>query len=206
MIVTVVENTYVALSKGHINPGHVLIVPVHHHISSRSIEALNDGGALFRHCETEIQDIVTKYQGYQMENGNYLVRFEVFGGGDPSQQNVRLHHMHVNLVPIPADSVEKIHEGLKNRAVEAGLEISNQLPANTFWPFFRIKVHDKEELIISPPKQKADNALVPFDINLVRSVVCELIGLPDREVWKQCVVSFQEEETITEDLRKIFIS
>lgn len=60
MILTVVENTYVAMAKGGLVNDHLLVVPVHHHSSSRSIESLNDGGGLFRAVESEVTSIFDK--------------------------------------------------------------------------------------------------------------------------------------------------
>lgn len=129
-----------------------------------------------------------------------MVRFEVFGGGDPKNPAVRLSHMHVHIIPIPSASLEPLITSFKSQAKDEGLLESKELPANQFWPFVRVLVSGGEEMIFTPPSK--DGPSVPFNLDMARFVVAAALGIPERLDWKKCVMNVKGEETTTEALRK----
>ncbi|KAJ3303030.1 hypothetical protein HDV03_004254 [Kappamyces sp. JEL0829] len=188
MILGIGEDCYTALAKGQLTDGHILIVPVAHYTSLRAIEARDD-------------NLVNQVQ---MEQGNYVVGFEVFGGGDPSNPQVRLSHMHFNLVPIDESLQDLAIEKFKAAAEEQGLVQADTLPASIAWPYIRLKFHGQAQDMIFTPPPPNGGPLVPFNLQFARGVLADLLGCPDRADWKRCVLDEGDEESGTAALRTVY--
>ena len=101
LIVTVLDDVYVALAKGGLNEGHLLVVPVNlankvaHLASTRQLELVESSEGKnatgIQKDLKRVEDLVAKME---YDKGNSLVCFEVFIGGDQTDKNVRLHHLH----------------------------------------------------------------------------------------------------------------
>ncbi|KAJ3373720.1 hypothetical protein HDU91_006049 [Kappamyces sp. JEL0680] len=204
MILGIGEDCYTALAKGQLTDGHILIVPVAHYTSLRAIEARDDNLVLYKSITSEMDAIYSKVNQVQMEQGNYVVGFEVFGGGDPSNPQVRLSHMHFNLVPIDESLQDLAIEKFKAAAEEQGLVQADTLPASIAWPYIRLKFHGQAQDMIFTPPPPNGGPLVPFNLQFARGVLADLLGCPDRADWKRCVLDEGDEESGTAALRTVY--
>lgn len=200
MILAVLGESYLALAKGGLVDDHLLLIPVSHHSSSRSIELLSDSGALYRSIDADIAVVMKEVEGLQMESGSYVVLFEVFQGGDPNAPLARLAHMHTNLVPLKAALIEGVQKAFEDMALEQGLEIQSELPKSPFWPYCRVKVRDGPWLIYTPPQ----GGKVMFDITIGRRVMAKIMGKEELINWKDCVKSQNDETDLANKLRKLY--
>lgn len=134
-----------------------------------------------------------------------MVQFEIYGGGDPSNPAVRLHHLHVNMIPLPISLKPTLVQEFDRQASHQGLVKIPDVPGNVSWPFVRIKVDPQQDWITySPPVPKPGAPAIPFNINFARFVLARVMEMPDRVNWKQCVMDQDQETEITNKLRDLY--
>lgn len=168
LIVTVVETCYIAIAKGGLVTNHLIVVPVVHYANSRQLERFKgEDTKIAIGIQNEISKINEEVAICEGKRGNVVVWFELYGGGEQTDFRTRLHHMHIQLVPIDESLEDVIMEMFENEAVYEGLEIRDTLPDDPFWPFCRFGIVKGKSLICSPPASK-DGITVPFNIQIAR--------------------------------------
>ncbi|KAJ2991586.1 hypothetical protein HDV02_003681 [Globomyces sp. JEL0801] len=182
----------------------MLIVPVMHYSNSRELELITDeeGLSTVKSIQEEISKIKTEVESVFRKKGQCVVFFEVFGGGDQNSPNTRVHHMHIQMVPIPEELEEMVEDAFKTEAENEGLIAQEALPESSFWPFIRVHLFGRTPIVFTPP-EPTDGVLIPFNLQMARFVLANLIGKPEYANWKRCILEEDEETAQAESLRNI---
>jgi hypothetical protein len=120
------------------------------------------------------------------------------------------------MVPLPAELTDLVYPAFRKQAAEDKLDERPQLPDSPHSPYLRVTIPSHPALIFIPkPVNKLDHEMsfdgfnkhrkeAFFNLQMPRMVIAELIGLPERWDWRNCVVSEEEETQETEKLRAIY--
>ncbi|KAI8926861.1 CwfJ C-terminus 1-domain-containing protein-like protein, partial [Entophlyctis helioformis] len=218
LIVAIVSETYVTLSKGGLVPGHLLVVPVGHFQSTRSMQLAETAEEKETAASTfaEMMRVRSVVCDAQRESGHVIVTFEVFAGGDSANPHEKLHHLHVQLVPLPADMEGDIEAAFVHEAETQGLDLVDELPEAVYMPYLRVQLPNDKVLVFAPSveryaeyeqqmqeAQRGGGRRPPriFNLQIGRLVIAKLIGKPERADWKQCILSLEQETAEAAELQ-----
>ena len=194
LIISVISETYVTLAKGGLVDHHLLIVPIEHYSNSHQIRT--NGNDAF---SKEVSKIEKQFDSYERKIGKCVISFESYGGSEANSN--RIHHMHVQLVPIPIEAEINVEDDLKKEALNEGLEFSESFPSSPNSPFIKIGLVGKKSLYISPPKD-SNGMSIPFNLTFGRYFLAKLMGTPLYADWKKCILEEPDEIKIVELLQK----
>jgi len=219
LIVTIGEECYVALPKGGIVNDHVLLVSVGH---IGSYISLPDA------TMKEMDKLREALRQMFAAQGKNMLCFERFILG---RNNVQ-QHMHLQCVPIPNNiTIEQCKSLFYAEAKSIGVYQEGEAPneqqqqqqqhkpvtliecdnceksmsdalldANLDQsPYFLLELPDQSKLMF--PITNVHNTLT-----FGRGFCAKLLGMKEREDWKKCALSKQEEEALTLAVRKNFAS
>ncbi|CAI5469411.1 unnamed protein product [Closterium sp. Yama58-4] len=198
LVVSVGEHCYVALPKGPLVPGHVLILPIEHFPSVISLpsDALAEMwrymGALRRCFEAQ---------------GRTVVAFERF------LQLRAATHAHVNVVPIPQDKADQVLPAFTAAAASHNFQFATvpKPPEGQHMAVVdEVKKHSRggQYLTVELP----DGSLLVHAIDrgaklpmqLGREVVAGMVGVPERGDWRACKETAEEEAAMADAFKKQF--
>eukprot|EP00208_Stichococcus_sp_RCC1054_P002085 CAMPEP_0206146064 /NCGR_PEP_ID=MMETSP1473-20131121/29358_1 /ASSEMBLY_ACC=CAM_ASM_001109 /TAXON_ID=1461547 /ORGANISM="Stichococcus sp, Strain RCC1054" /LENGTH=638 /DNA_ID=CAMNT_0053542501 /DNA_START=442 /DNA_END=2358 /DNA_ORIENTATION=+ len=197
LVASVGEECYVAVDKGAINDGHVLVVPIEHFPNTLGISPK---------AHAEMDRYLTALASCYAAQGKEAVTFERFMAFRKSGGN----HCHVNVVPAPAAHAARAREVFDKAAASIGAEFT-ELPkasGEAFRSYLKRAVGDDEYLRVGLPGgvqlvhpiRRGER----FPINFGRDVASAIAGTPDRADWKKCSVDAAEETARTERFKASF--
>lgn len=185
LIVSVGDESYIALAKGGITPNHVLIVPIDH-----------------------VSSVFTSYKKLELEATKFkkalMDRFkdETMIFWERSMVGTYNHnklHAHLQAIPIPSNQGENVKQIIEDIAESGGFEIvhlTGNVKVN--FPYVQIEVPNVGNFLIKSDKR--GTGLLQFG----RKVVATLIGEPQKEDWKNCTAPKEEEEKNAEEFKSAF--
>ncbi|XP_066985910.1 CWF19-like protein 1 isoform X2 [Macrobrachium rosenbergii] len=187
LVVSVGNHSYVALAKGGLVSQHLLILPIAHF---QSTSDLDDD------CREEIEKFKSALKRMFKKHGNAVVFFE---------RNYRSHHLQVQVIPVPMNTVDCIVEIFMNSAASFDLEldeipklsdISQVAPPGT--PFFYTELPTGEKLYHRVKKN--------FPLQFGREVLASasVLNVPERVDWRECKMSKDEETEQRNKMRSLF--
>eukprot|EP01130_Rhizamoeba_saxonica_P017889 TRINITY_DN879_c0_g2_i2.p1 TRINITY_DN879_c0_g2~~TRINITY_DN879_c0_g2_i2.p1 ORF type:complete len:566 (-),score=121.71 TRINITY_DN879_c0_g2_i2:702-2399(-) len=188
LIVTVGQYFYIALAKGGINPYHCLIVSILHKWSSEA--------NLFRKMLDELlawKKAITMFFNREGFTPVFYEHYVPRDGGD--------HHMHIQVIPVAKNLEDKVkrafeEEGGQYRVRFKTLEILDTVrDVAGFDPYIAFQVNNTKCVY------RVDSR-IPFHFG--RTVLANLLGVPERSDWKACVQPRALEESATTDFRNNF--
>jgi hypothetical protein len=100
------------------------------------------------------------------------------------------------------DLEEKVLEEFKEEAIKEGLVLVESLPETKFHAFCRFQVVGREPIIVAPPPP-SNGIQVPFNIQIARHVLAKVMGRPELEDWKKCIIDESKEVRYVEEMRKL---
>lgn len=184
LIVSVSNETYVALAKGGLVDDHLLIVAVEH---VQSIGDMSDAGR--RECARYKQSIASYFRSQEREP-LFFERFVVF------KNEV---HMHIQAVPLPRDSAATAREAFLAGARERNVTLIADTTPDTIGGYYlHLEFADGTTLTQSIGKMSKD------DIQFSRSVCAKLLEMPERVDWKKCAPPKEQETAICKAVRQRF--
>ena len=211
LIVSVAEDTYVALPKGGIVPEHTLIVPIGHALSLTGLDAV---------ALAEVVQYQRAIRAYYASRGYVAVFFE----RNVSLKKAAQRHAFLEALPVPATAATRIESILNSEAARAGISFEvlcepdadpeeaglvalqramGDEPDNEY--MFVELPHGKSLLyrLSDANKYNATGKLI-VPIQFGRIVACRLHGSMQLADWKKCVVPHAEEERLTNSVKKAF--
>ena len=225
MIITIGEELYVALAKGGMVDwgGHLLIIPIGHYESTRHLlKKSSESQSLLDEMDTMKKRLAQVYKA----RGESVVCFEMYGGDQG--QGTPLQHMHIQMIPIPLDIEADVGAIFEQEAEMFGLELvpDGQLPESLTMPYCRVELPTVKSrdgktscqvFVFVPTAEKmreyhaileesrASGRRPPRLINLQfgRHVVAQLVGVPDKADWKNCLQTAEEEEAMAKNMRQL---
>ncbi|TPX66204.1 hypothetical protein SpCBS45565_g04650 [Spizellomyces sp. 'palustris'] len=224
LIVSIGSEVYLTLAKGGLVDwgGHMLVVPIAHYTSMRQMQTLDGAeGATAQAALAEMEKFKSALRDMYTARGDIMVCFEIFGGGGNADV-MRMQHMHLQLVPLPADLLPDLEKIFLDEAAEEGLEVvqDGRLPDAVTAPYCRVEIPAAEQtrvLVFRPSAAKVEEVRrltleaaqggrrPPRVMNLQfgRKVLSTLLGKPDRINWKNCILPETEEQRLTEEMRRL---
>ncbi|KAJ1663204.1 hypothetical protein IW140_004925 [Coemansia sp. RSA 1813] len=208
LMVAIGDEAYVAMAKGALVvsgdksqrfqhqkspvPGgaHVLVVPIVHTDSLRRVrESADDTDTSL--C-TEIDKWMDAITALFAEHDCVPLAFETCRC---------LPHVHttVQMIPIPKAKAAEVRPMLEKICASDRLRIEDSYPSSTTAGYFTVSDpgnSGKPLFVHIPPKTKR------FNLQLGRKLAAQILGIPEREDWRQCIVS----EEIEASERDKFIS
>ncbi|XP_073234867.1 CWF19-like protein 1 isoform X3 [Porites lutea] len=187
LVVSVGDDSYVALAKGGLVPDHVLICPIGHFESTVKLS----------------EDVLMEIEKYKRalrrlfhSEGKSCVIFE---------RNFYTQHLQLQVVPVPQTEVDELKDIFKEHGDQNSLPIRD-VPANTELkqfvpvgaPYFVAEFDNGERLL--------HRVTHKMPLQFGREVVASpsLLNMPDRVDWKACKVSLEEEKKMAAEFRKKF--
>lgn len=186
LVVSVGNESYMAVAKGAFTANHVLIVPIEHRNSL--IQATKGERA-------EVERCMRNYRSMLKDSG---MRAFIFERHVP--QKYSSPHGHIQALPISADHVKNV-ESLLQGWKTIDLKDDEEIPWETLEkeiasrPYFWIHANDKLLYEIDPQKTPPDFG---------RFIYGNLVGERRRIVWQTCVVSKDAETKMAQDFVKVF--
>ncbi|KAI5727263.1 hypothetical protein M8J76_017198 [Diaphorina citri] len=178
LVVTIGEEMYVVLAKGCLTEGHLIILPVGHHHSSLDLPPS---------AEIELEKFKKSLRAYFKSINKIPIFFE---------RSFKNFHCQIHVIPIP-DDVQGVKPVFQDAGEAEGLEFLD-LP-----PGVPLKDVLKKKLIETPSGNREVNP--PFFFLEMQVLASEdILNLPDRDSWKSCVVSKEEETAQTVKFRNAF--
>lgn len=187
LVVSVGDDSYVALAKGGLVPDHVLICPIAHFESTVK---------LTEEVLMEIEKYKRALRKLFHSEGKSCVIFE---------RNFYTQHLQLQVIPIPRTDVEELKDifrehgdssSLAMRDVAANTELKQVVSIGA--PYFVVEFDNEERLL--------HRVSLKMPLQFGREVVASpsLLNLPDRVNWKDCKVSEDEEKKMAATFRKKF--
>ncbi|XP_077355654.1 CWF19-like protein 1 [Festucalex cinctus] len=189
LVVSIGTNCYLALAKGGLNAGHVLILPIGHYQSTVGLAS-------------EVLQEMDKYKAalgsFYKSRGERCVIFE---------RNYRSQHLQIQVVPVPLDrcTTDDIKEAFVVQAQEQQIDLM-EIPQHSDLkqiappgtPYFYVELDSGEKLFYRIQRN--------FPLQFGREVLASeaLLNIPTRADWKECKQSRAEEETACAQLRDAF--
>ncbi|KAG0171603.1 hypothetical protein DFQ29_008756 [Apophysomyces sp. BC1021] len=186
LIVSIGTGMYATLARGPVvsssdstvpGGGHILLIPIPHYPTFRKIP-----------MESQIE-VIAELEKYKSalrrmfdEYGQDIVVFEVsreaFHG---------MSHAHIQVVPIPKDKIDLIETVAREQAESHGMTFIDRVPDSPEVAYFKMELPNGKSLVhIIQPRER-------FNLQFGRLLVTKVLGQPEREDWKACAQSEDEE-------------
>ncbi|KAG2230013.1 hypothetical protein INT48_003059, partial [Thamnidium elegans] len=201
LIVSIGTEIYVTLAKGPIisskdadckvpGLGHILLIPITHYPTFGKIP-LDAQIEVVAELEKYKSALRRMFDQYDQD----LVLFEV------SRESFRgLAHAHIQIVPVPKSKSDQIEKIAREQAQLAGMDFIDQIPQNVEIPYFRMELPNGKSLVhLLRPKER-------FNLQFGRLVLANVLGSPEREDWKACSQTEEEEKQNAVAFKKAFES
>ena len=187
LVVNVGEKCYLALAKGGLVPGHLLILPVEHvRASTEADDAVWE----------EILEYKQRLQKLFAAEDKAVVFFE---------RNYRQSHLQVQCVPVPSRLAPALKEAVQDHCDSEGVPL-DELPALSDVrqlappgaPYLYVELPGRVKLF-----HKVTGKL-PLSIGRSMLACPPLLNMPERVEWSQCVVSKDEQTAKAKEFKVKF--
>ncbi|OAD67343.1 CCHC-type zinc finger transcription factor, partial [Phycomyces blakesleeanus NRRL 1555(-)] len=199
LIASIGTQVYATLAKGPLvmpgmpeatvpGGGHILLIPITHYPTLNKIPG---------ESRTEVIDEMEKYKMalksmYDKYNQDMVVI-------EMSRESISgLSHAHVQVVAVPKNKSENLENLIKNEFELRNMAFVDQNDPEV--SYFKIDIpNGKSFVYIIPTRLK-------FNMQFGRLLLAKALGHPEREDWKACSQTIDEERNATEDFKKAFKS
>lgn len=187
LIISIGEQSYLALPKGGLVAEHVLILPIGHYGASTDapVEVLEE--------MAKFKDALRRY--FRSKDQSCVI-FE---------RNFKSQHLQLQVVPVPDTSADTLRQAFIGFGEPLGLqftELPRDLPLTEVVqvgaPYFVAEFEDGPSLFVKIRGR--------FSLQFGREVIASplLLNIPDRIDWKACSMSKEEETQAAKAFRKMF--
>ncbi|XP_061524294.1 CWF19-like protein 1 isoform X3 [Phycodurus eques] len=189
LVVSIGTHCYLALAKGGLNAGHVLILPIGHYRST--VELASE-------VLREMDEYKAALRSFYKSRGERCVLFE---------RNYRSQHLQLQVVPVPPDRCPGagLKEAFVAQAQEQQMELV-EIPQHSDLkqiappgvPYFYVELDSGDKLFYRIQRN--------FPLQFGREVLASeaVLNIPTRADWKECRQSRAEEEAASARLRDAF--
>ncbi|KAG2217557.1 hypothetical protein INT45_006724, partial [Circinella minor] len=196
LIVSIGNEMYATLAKGPLvssqddntvpGGGHVILVPVTHYGTLNKVPPETKP-----QLDNEIKNYKNALQSLYAEYGQNMLVFEL-------SRNSFMGHAHLQIIPIPKEKTDAIEEIAQQAAKQEGFELTDQLPTNPDINYFKLELPNGKSLVhIIQPRER-------FNLQFGRLVASKVLGHPEREDWKTCKQTMDEEKEDTKAFKDAF--
>ncbi|EQC26089.1 hypothetical protein SDRG_16041 [Saprolegnia diclina VS20] len=189
LIVSIGDEAYVAIPKGPIVPDHVLIIPIQHVSSMRSLSPA---------AAAEVDKFKSALEKLFASQGKSLIFM------DRNVSTLGAAHAHLQVIPVPADALAHV----AHICFEEGKQYN--VDFEMLSPDAPLPTSPSEYFLVSFPDGAGGYTRLYHAVRgkhymqFGRHVAATLLDMPRRENWKYCVVPKDEETAMTDAFRKAF--
>lgn len=177
--------SYLALPKGAMTQNHVLIIPVDH---KPTLKALADSRQTVESEMTKyIKAIEVMYQTLSLTG----VVFEISRSTGV--------HLHYQMIPVPFDKVNDLMDAFLAFAESEKIVLEHRAPTAEDEDYFRVEFPSKGAVLTGTLGDRKR-----FDLQFGRRVIADVMGVPQRAHWKDCIRTDQQEAMDAESFKKVF--
>jgi len=213
LISSVHDQVYVAMPKGPVDPGHVLLVPVTH-TSKGVLGDANASGIAEEMDELKAQLRKHAHDVYQKNMFVFERAIQTKGG----------YHTHIQCIPIEKDlsttkleatmmGMAKSIPGFDLKEINSDLALSgiiqgsdddddDDMDGGYFYAEVPVSATEFKRFLYRDRGTTKKRAVVPLQFG--REVIASLMGKPDFAHWKACVVDQEQETELTIAFRESF--
>ncbi|XP_049852279.1 CWF19-like protein 1 [Schistocerca gregaria] len=187
LIFSVGEEAYLAMAKGGITNEHILIIPIDH---GPSISSVNPS------VWTEITKYLASLSTCFKSEGNAMLAWE---SAFKKNSDARVH-AHLQIVAVPESIADEIGQRFQRESEKMGISLEKRDPDSkpiTEATYFFLRIRETEWLATISPH-------VHVPLQFARQVVSDALGTPEREDWKSCTNTKEEEEQIVAQFAELF--
>ena len=177
LIVDVSTKVYVALSKGGIVKFHLLIVPIEH----------------VRMKDPKSEELQADFELMLGKIGEALFRLNL-GFISFEIKHDLSYHSNIQVIPIPISEIDRLSQFLKTFGQNEGITFITEEPKTE--SFLRIRLSNGQVLV----HEIKDSY---FNINFGRSAVTKFLKVEDRQNWKNCIGTVEEEISEANELKAL---
>ncbi|XP_068329620.1 zinc finger CCCH domain-containing protein 64-like [Pyrus communis] len=194
LIISIGEHYYCALAKGPLVEDHVLLIPIGHSPNTVSLPS---------ECEIELDKFQNALKKYYNKQGKEVVFFE--------WASRRTTHANLQAVPVPSAKAADVKNIFNLAAERQGFKFTTMKSSNNYdgrtllgeqfdrnFSFFYAQLPDGT--ILSHSIEENEKFLPQFG----RQVMAGLLKKADRDDWKNCTDSKEEETKMVEDFKSGF--
>lgn len=210
LVVSVGDENYIAMAKGGLSPHHLLIIPIEHlnTLVSPEIDRFKEA-------------IIQCYRAKDMEVVFWERKLDV-NPNAPSEK----HHAALQVLPIPKSLLNGVKTGFDTQLEHFGLLFLELEPTQSVETMVASSGYLYVDLpdIVEEPVQESEEgqkqemtkkvnrkrllAIIPdkkrVPLQLPRKVIAQAMNEPQREDWKSCVLSRDEEESTCASIKEDF--
>lgn len=196
LVISVADETYLALAKGPINEFHVLIIPIEHLSSTVSLP------------DNTLREVNAYKEALkQCFKGHCMIFFE---------RNIPLkgkgpQHMHIQAIPVSINLLPQIKITFQKEAESIGFqlkEVDKSVPLKELVadvPYFYVETPDVNLLkVFAAENDAASDNEQKIPLQFGRRVIAKLLGCPEREDWRSCHQSQEVETQIVANFKQLF--
>ncbi|KAI7885473.1 CwfJ C-terminus 1-domain-containing protein-like protein [Mucor mucedo] len=199
LIVSIGSEIYATLAKGPVisstdaeskvpGLGHLLLIPITHYPTFGKIpmETQIEVVAELEKYKSAIRRMFEKYD-------QDVVLFEV------SRESINgLSHAHIQVVPVPKSKSDQVEKVAREQCALNNMDLIEQVPQNVEIPYFRMELPNGKSLVhLLRPKER-------FNLEFGRLIIANVLGTPERESWKACVQTEEEEKACAAAFKEAF--
>ncbi|KAI9490653.1 CwfJ C-terminus 1-domain-containing protein-like protein [Zychaea mexicana] len=196
LIVSIGSELYATLAKGPLvssqdksgvpGGGHIILVPVTHYTTFNKVPAETHA-----QLTGEIEKYKNALRAMFAEYGQDMLVFEL------SRQSF-MGHAHMQIVPVPKDKSDSIEATARQAAKQEGFELTDQVPTGPDVNFFKLELPNGKSLVhVLQPRER-------FNLQFGRLIAAKVLGHPEREDWKTCKQTTDEEKNDTSAFKDAF--
>lgn len=209
LVVSVGEHNYLAMAKGGLTQEHLLLVPIEH---SASLDASQSSPA-FVELQNYQRALTDCYAKRDMDLIYWERKLDSTSGHVTSDKN----HAALQTLALPKIAFKDVQAGFDAQLEHFGLIFMDLQPDQTVssvagqsgylfldMPPLAAAEGSSEEA----PKRRRLIAIIPdkkrVPLQLPRRVIAQALGVPEREDWKACSMSRDEEDTACSNVKEEF--
>ncbi|KAI7862694.1 CwfJ C-terminus 1-domain-containing protein-like protein [Spinellus fusiger] len=199
LIVSIGSDVYATLAKGPLvapgakdagvpGGGHIILIPITHYPTFKKIPM---------EAQIEVVAELEKYKGaLRRMFEQYDQDIVVF---ETSRESFRgMTHAHIQVVPIPKSKSHSLEAIIKQTAAEQNIKFVERFIDNPEAAYFKIDLPNAKSFVhVIPPKAR-------FNMQFGRLLLAKALERPEREDWKACSQSEEEERNAVNAFKAAF--
>lgn len=220
LVVSIGDHYYLALAKGGLTPEHLLIVPIEH---STTLEPATADSPSFAELKRFMNALVECYRKKGMGIIFWERKLDTAQAGDKN-------HAALQALPLPLASFGPVQSGFDSQLEHFGLlflqlepdQLVSSVSGTSGYLFADMPIiassqpsePTSEETVavetytLDPTSRKRFVAITPdkkrVPLQLPRKVIAAALGQPQREDWKACVLTREQEEQACSSVKEDF--
>eukprot|EP01016_Furgasonia_blochmanni_P018112 TRINITY_DN20688_c0_g1_i2.p1 TRINITY_DN20688_c0_g1~~TRINITY_DN20688_c0_g1_i2.p1 ORF type:complete len:290 (+),score=52.07 TRINITY_DN20688_c0_g1_i2:23-871(+) len=200
LIVKLFKEVYLAMDKGPITKGHILIIPIEHFPCSPMVPlaVYDEMQVVKRHIN----------RAYMQSMRRLVIYFERY-----IRMTSSISHMHIQAIPYDASRAEIVVKAFDKYArdsqmpfvkLKEGESLLDVVKEGQF--FFYFEIHETETQAVKYLYIIQEKYAMSFSKEFGRQVVCELLDAKDKLNWKNATLEEAQEKQWVSEIRSIFSS